>query len=97
MKTDGANGTLQNATIAAPLKNLSNFWRSLKMALINCKVESKLKWTKHCVLSAAAAYYINANSNNIIFIIKGTKLYVPVVNLSTRDNQKLSKLLSRGF
>ena len=39
----------------------------------------------------------DANSNNIIFTIKDTKLYVPVVILSTRDNQKLSKLLSKGF
>ena len=39
----------------------------------------------------------NANPNNIIFTIKDTKLYVPVVNLSARDNQKLTKLLSKGF
>ena len=39
----------------------------------------------------------DANSDNIIFTIKDTKLYVPVVILSTRDNQKLSKLLSKGF
>ena len=30
----------------------------------------------------------------IIISIKGIKLYVPVVTLSSRDNQKLSKLLS---
>ena len=29
--------------------------------------------------------------------MKGTKLYVPAATLSTRDNQTLSKLLSRGF
>ena len=39
----------------------------------------------------------NANANNIIFTIKGTKLYVPVVTLSPRNNQKLSKLFSKGF
>ena len=39
-----ANGILKNATIAVPLKYISNFWRSLKMPLINCKVELKLKW-----------------------------------------------------
>ena len=39
----------------------------------------------------------NVNDNNIIFTIKGTELYVPVVTLSARDNQKLSKLLSKGF
>ena len=33
----------------------------------------------------------------IFFAIKYTKLYVPVVFLSARDNQKSSKLLSKGF
>ena len=33
-----------------------------------------------------------------LFLLSRTiKLYVPVVTLSTRDNQKLSKLLSKGF
>ena len=38
-----ANGILKKTTIALPLKYLSNFWRSLKIPLINCKIESKLK------------------------------------------------------
>ena len=73
------------------------------MPLINCKVELKLKWTKCCVLSAAGADNVNGNVNdnvngkNIIFSIKDTKLYGFVVTLSARDNQKLSKLLSKGF
>ena len=41
-----ANGIKKNTTIAIPLKNLNNFWRSLEMALINCKVKCKLEWTK---------------------------------------------------
>ena len=82
-----------------PLKYSSNFWRSLEIPLVNCKVELKLRWTKHCVLSVAGADNANGNNNdnNVIFIIKGTKLYVPVVTLSARDNQKLSKLLSKRF
>ena len=39
----------------------------------------------------------NYDDNNIIFNIKDTKLFVPVVTLSARSNQKLSKLLSKGF
>ena len=39
----------------------------------------------------------NGNTNNIIFTIKYTKLYVPVVTLSAKDNQKLSKLLRKRF
>ena len=39
----------------------------------------------------------NDNDDNIVFTIKDTKLYVPEVILSARDNQKLSKLLRKGF
>ena len=67
------------------------------MPLINSKVELKLKWKKYCVLSAADVDNVNANSNNVIFTINDTKLYVPVVTLSAKDNQKLSKRLSKGF
>ena len=52
---------------------------------------------KYCVLSAAGNDNANDNLNNIIFIIKETKLYIPIVTQSARDNQKLSKLLIKGF
>ena len=65
------------------------------MPLINCKVELKLKWTKYCVLSATGADNDNSNAFNITFTIKDAKLYVPLVILSARDNQKLSKLFSK--
>ena len=51
----------------------------------------------YCVLSATGNDNIVANPENIIFTIKGTKLYVPVVTWSARDNLKRSKLLSKGF
>ena len=96
-----ANGILKNAKIAVPLKCLSNFWGSLEIPLINYKVELKRTWTKHCdlsILGAANADNGNgANSNNSIFTKKYTKLYVPVVILLAKDNQKLSKLLSKEF
>ena len=57
----------------------------------------KLKWTNHCVLSGAGADNDNDNSNNIIFTIKDPKLYVSVVTLPAKHNQKLSKLLSKRF
>ena len=37
-----ANGTKKGVKIAVPLKYLSNFWRSLEMPLINCKVDLSL-------------------------------------------------------
>ena len=75
--------------IAVPLKYLSNFWRSLEMLLINCRVELLLKWYENCILSSAGTA--------ATFTITDTKPYVPVVTLKTEDNAKLSKLLSEGF
>ena len=92
---DGVNEIFKNATIAVPLKYLS---RSLEIQLINCKMELKLKWMNHCVLYANGNNNSDADPNNTIFTIKDTKLcVVPVVTLSAKDNQKLSKLLSKGF
>ena len=51
---------------------------------------------KYCILTAAGADNVNASFNNIIFTIKETKLYVTVVTLSAKGNQKLSKRLSKG-
>ena len=41
---DGANRKKEGVKIVVPLKYLSNFWRSLKLLLINCKVELSLRW-----------------------------------------------------
>ena len=46
------------------------------------------------VLVAAGAD--NTNPNNI-FTIKNTKLHVPVITLLAKNNQKLSKLLTKGL
>ena len=43
-----------NVKIPAPLKYLSNFWRSLEMLLINCKVEFSLTWNENCILTSLA-------------------------------------------
>ena len=79
------------------MKYLSDFWRSLEILLINCKVELKLKWSNYCVLSVAGNDDANGNYDNIFFTINDTELYVPVVNLSAIYNQKLTKLLSKAF
>ena len=41
---DGANRKKEGVKIVVPLKYLSNFWRWLKILLINCKVELSLRW-----------------------------------------------------
>ena len=48
-------------------------------------------------MSAAGNDNANVNDDNIIFTIKDIELYVPVLTLSSRDNQKLTKLLGKGF
>ena len=61
------------------------------MALINCKVDLKLKWSNYCVLSAACNDNANGNDDNINFTVKDTKLYVVPVTLSEKDNKKINK------
>ena len=68
-----------NVKVFVPLKYLSNFFRSLGMPLINCKIKLNLTWKKECVLSTGAG--------EAVFIINDTKLYVPVVTLSKEDNK----------
>ena len=63
---DGENRSLGNATIAVPLKYFFNFRGSLEMLLISCKVELKLKWTKHGVLFLAGADNTVANLDNYL-------------------------------
>ena len=58
------------------------------MALINCKIHLELNWSKDCVMSTIA---------DTKFKITNTKLYVPIVALSSKDNVKLVKLLEEGF
>ena len=65
--------------------------------MINWKVELKLKWTKYYDLSATRTNDADANPDNIIFAVKDTKLYVPVVTLSERNNQILSKSFSKDL
>ena len=81
------NGTKNGVKIAVPLKYLSNFWRSLEMLLINCKVELLLEWYANCMLSS--------EGTATTFAITDAKCYVPVVTLKIEDNTKLSKLLSK--
>ena len=66
------------------------------MAII-FKVERKLRSTKYCVLALDGVDNDGADSNDIIFTDKDTKIYVPVVILSAKDNQKLIKPFRKGF
>ena len=60
------------------------------MPLINhCEVNLILTWSKDCV--------ITNSTGEGKFAITETKLYVPVVTLSTKDNKKLLQQLKPGF
>ena len=72
-----------------PLKYLSNFWRSLEMPLINCEVNLILTWSSTSV--------ITDSTGAGRFEITDTKLYVPVVTLSTQENTKLLQQLKSSF
>ena len=76
-----AAGNTKDVEIIVPLKYLSNFWRTLEMLLINCEVNLILTWSKDCV--------ITNSTGEGKFEITETKVYVPVVILSTKDNEKL--------
>ena len=54
-----------------PLRYLSNFWRSLEMPFINCKVEVSLDWYENCIFSSAGTA--------ATFAIIDTKRYVPIL------------------
>ena len=100
---------LKSLEIVVPLKYLSNFWRNLDMTLINCEVSLTLTWSENCVLTdiktqtAAAAQGDNPAREkvdaptNATFKITDTKLYVPVVTLSAKDDNNFLERLKSGF
>ena len=67
---------VKDTKIVVPLKYFSNFWRSLEMPLINCKVHLEINSLKDCFLSSAG--------NSAKFKITVAKLYVTIVTLSTK-------------
>ena len=74
------------------LKYLSNFWRTLEMPLINCEVNLILTWSSACILAA-----VDDANEAATFEITDTKLYVPVVTLSTQENTKFLQQLKSDF
>ena len=62
------------------------------MPLINCEVNLILTWSANCVIVST-----NVANQGATFTITETKLYVPVVTLSTQDNAKLLPQLKSGF
>ena len=87
-KTPDAGNT-KDVGIKILLEYLSNFWRTLEMPLNNCEINLILTWSKDCAITSAPG----ATKLKII----DTKLYLPIVTLSTQDNAKLLQQLKSGF
>ena len=62
------------------------------MTLINCVISLELKWSRKCIIVGGTV-----NNQNTSFQIDDTKLYVPLVTLSTQENITLLKQLESGF
>ena len=78
--------------IMVPLKHLSNFWKTLEIPLIDCEINLILTWSVHCfIIDDPIAKQIPT------FALTDTKLYVPVVTLSSQDNANLLEQLKSGF
>ena len=84
-----AAGNINDVKIAVPLQQLSNFWGTLELPSINCEINLELTQSTDCVISSP--------TGETKFAITDTKLYVPVVTLSTQDNANLLEQLRSGF
>ena len=109
---DDNNAELNNIKFVVPLKNLSNFISNLDFLMINAEIEFILKWSKNCVLTegvtrefkarGAGPSILNAvnavhRPTNLKFSITDCKLYVPVVTLQEKYENKLFENFQTGM
>ena len=87
------NNNNKDVEIMVPLKYLSNLSRTLEMPLVNCEVTLTLTWSSTGVITDSTGRF----ARFVRFAITDTKLYVPVVTLSTQKNSKLLQQLKSGF
>ena len=102
-----ADLTKEAVKTVVPLKNLSNFWKSLNIPLINCEISLTLTWSKICMLICKARKDGNYTDNpilpkidtpaNAIFQIADTKLYDPIITLATENDKELLEQFKSGF
>ena len=95
-KLENNNVEKDDVKIVVPLKYLSNFWRTLNMPLVNCKISLNLTWSENCVLTSKATRNADSDADppvaainyptNATFKITYCELYVPVVTLSAEND-----------
>ena len=75
------------------------------MPLINCEISLTLSWYENCVITSIEKRVIEGTNpkqrdnspTTIVFKITDTKLYVPVVTLSSEEDNELLNKLKAGF
>ena len=78
---DDNRASKDEISLAIPLKQLRNFWRSLKIPLMNCKIELILNWSTNCVKLS------NTRRNAIVTELSAANLsnVKAAVNISTTN------------
>ena len=71
------------------LKYLNYFCRTLEVSQINCEINLMPSWRADTVISSA--------TGGTTIAMTDTKLYVPIVILSTQDNAKLLQQSKSDF
>ena len=101
----GKTKTTRYLKIIVSLKYLSNFWRTFDMSLTNCEVSLTLTWSENCLLTNTTTQNARVPQGDnparpaihaptsVTFKITDTKLYVPVVILSTKDDNSFLEQL----
>ena len=107
-KTEQKNAKItKNLEIVVPFKYLSNFWRTVDIPIINYETFLTLTWSEKWALTDIIKQAANSNADlaipainapkNATFQIKDTRLYVPVVTLSTEHDKEFLEQLKTGF
>ena len=71
---NNTSSSVNNIKVVVPLKYLSNFWRSLEMPLVNCKIHLELNWIEDCILSSAEVKNTEINLDLMEFFLEITCL-----------------------
>ena len=74
---------------------MSNFWRSLDFALINCEIELDLSWSKECIVSEinkTPEVIANPDANSPDPLIKATTETIRQVKRFSLKNNFLEQI-----
>ena len=101
------DGNRKGVKFSVPLKHVSSFRTTLNKPLIKCEVHLTLAWSKNFIITDETTHDVDPNTDSPVpkvrapigatFKITDTKLYVPVVTLSSKDDRKLLQQLKTGF